>query len=78
MPFSSGTYHEHQWYISWSLNNIGEVLYYQGKHREAIPYLEEANGVKRAAGLSSDLINSLELAGLNYMALRDYPSALMN
>lgn len=73
---STARENNHQKFISWSLNNIGEVLYHQGKYGKAIGYLEEANQIKRETGLTSDLLNGLELAGLNYLALKDYSAAL--
>lgn len=67
---------DHETYTAALLNNIGEVLYRQGKHREALAYLEDANQIKRGYSPGYDLIDGLKTTGLNYIALRDYPAAL--
>lgn len=67
---------DHETYMAALLNNIGEVLYHQGKHREALAYLGDAIQIQRGYSPGYDLIDGLKTTGLNYIALKDYSAAL--
>src|SRR5690606_25508133 len=56
-------------------NNLGSILTEQGRHREAIDFINKALEIRQNQKLESDAASANMTLGINYLQLRDYQRA---